>query len=148
MSAEEQSAKEAEILRQKELEAQRLNTEIQQEADADLLGLGNPPQSTEEPVSSLTSSLQKAAPFASSLRAAAGSTLAAAAAKASSLAQEASSLAQDVKKDFDATATLEDTAGMRNCAGCSNPLARSEYSRNQWAKGSGISKCKACISGS
>ena len=37
---------------------------------------------------------------------------------------------------------------MRDCAGCNNPLARSEYSKNQWAKGSGISKCKTCVSGS
>jgi len=39
-------------------------------------------------------------------------------------------------------------AAMRDCAGCHNPLARSEYSKNQWAKGSGISKCKTCVSGS
>ena len=36
---------------------------------------------------------------------------------------------------------------MRTCAGCKSPLARSEYSKNQWAKGSGASKCKACASG-
>ena len=36
---------------------------------------------------------------------------------------------------------------MRECAGCNNPLARSEYSKNQWVKGSGVSKCKACVSG-
>ena len=35
---------------------------------------------------------------------------------------------------------------MRNCAGCNNPLSRGDYSKNQWAKGSGVSKCKACVS--
>ena len=34
----------------------------------------------------------------------------------------------------------------RDCSGCGETLERKDYSRNQWLKGEGISRCKFCIS--
>ena len=38
------------------------------------------------------------------------------------------------------------TRGYRLCAGCNGNLDKSSYTKNQWAKGVGASRCKICVS--